>query len=143
MKHDRNVETWLCGNPTRLNILMTNMRRLFVWPIVSTNIILVVILLFYTYQYYRLRDIIAIKKRRVKFIIISNFIFILLILRQSLVGILFDVQFNFTGILWEILTIWYVLNIEMCIWCTFLKYWMAYFDIQWTRACQRDQWKVS
>lgn len=114
-----------------------------VWPFVAANCVLLLILFYYIYQYYRLRNIAAIKKRRVKFMLFFNCVFVLLFIRFAIFELLFDLYFYTNGQLQEILSLWTIINIQVCSWFTFLKFWLAYFDIKWMKSCERNKWKVN
>lgn len=116
--------------------------RLSIWLFVVFNFCLVLISSFYAYQYFTLRNITAIKKRRVKLMAFLNCMNILFIIRSGVCYLLFYEYFYSNQHLDIFLNAWYILNVEICIWFTCLKFWMAFFDIQWTKSCERDQWKV-
>lgn len=103
---------------------------------------LTIIAMFYTNEYYRLRNILAIRKRRPKLMLLLNCSTILYMLHSS---IIYPIGFVFlpNNKLYNLIMVdgLHTLITHVFVWGNMFRFWFVFFDIRWSKTCEID-WKV-
>lgn len=106
-------------------------------------IALIAIAIFYTVEYYQLRHIMAIKKRRPKLMLFLNCSTILYMIHSAFIyqiGFIFlphNEWYHFTMV-----DGCQTLIAHIFVWGNALRFWLVFYDIRWSKACEMNEWKV-
>lgn len=118
-----------------------------VWPFivyscVAVNAFLILTVSFYVHMYYGLRDIVAIKKRRIKLVMFMNCTYVLIMILAGICIPLLILHFYPLQLPWNIEHIAFITVMQACNCSSFLKFWLVFYDIRLAEACLNNQWKV-
>ena len=110
---------------------------LIIWTVIS--LFLSGYIAFYTYQYYKVKDAIVLRKRYPQIAILTAIIGIFLQFRGILfqVGICFRTEDNWIDF---VHTFFYPINIHAMMFCFVWRYWMIYYKFNWIATSQNGQW---
>ena len=110
---------------------------LVVWVIVTLNLTCQII--YFTYQYWKVKEAIVLRKRYPQIVIFTAVVGVLLQGR----GVMFQFIVSYRDeAKWVDLvhTFFYPITIHALIFCFIWRYWMIYYRFNWIAASQNSQW---